>query len=170
LDITYKVIQNTNDIPFYDLPTNPKYKEVLKNFPSTTPVPPPNDFNQVSKPIVPAIDIKPIGVVNPLNSPTRQLFKANLAASNVEGDLTQTANAEKYLADTANKTPAGVNLTTPLLPNTAITSNASNSTIPSIPQNFGKQPEYDPSTGDYKKNIFGQVKLFKVRGVDANQN
>jgi hypothetical protein len=170
LDITYKVIQNTNDIPFYDLPTNPKYKEVLKNFPSTAPVPPPNDFNQVSKPIVPAIDIKPIGLVNPLNSPTRQLFKANLAASNVEGDLTQTANAEKYLADTANKTPAGVNLTTPLLPNTAITSNTSNSTIPSIPQNFGKQPEYDPLKGDYKKNIFGQVKLFKVRGVDANQN
>jgi len=170
LDIIYKVIQNTNDVPFYNLPLDAKYNKVLKNFPSTAPVPPPNDFNQVSKPVVPAIDIKPIGVVNPLNSPTRQLFKANLAASNVEGDLTQTANAEKYLADTANKTPAGVNLTTPLLPNTAITSNTSNSTIPSIPQNFGKQPEYDPLTGDYKKNIFGQVKLFKVRGVDANQN
>lgn len=170
LDIIYKVIQNTNDVPFYNLPLDAKYNKVLKNFPSTAPVPPPNDFNQVSKPVVPAIDIKPIGVVNPLNSPTKQLFKANLAASNVEGDLTQTANAEKYLADTANKTPAGVNLTTPLLPNTAITSNTSNSTIPSIPQNFGKQPEYDPLTGDYKKNIFGQVKLFKVRGVDNNPN
>jgi hypothetical protein len=170
LDIIYKVIQNTNDVPFYNLPLDAKYNKLLKNFPSTAPVPPPNDFNQVSKPVVPAIDIKPIGVVNPLNSPTRQLFKANLAASNVEGDLTQTANAEKYLADTANKTPAGVNLTTPLLPNTAITRNTSNSTIPLVPQNFGKQPEYDPIKGDYKKNIFGQVKLFKVRGVDANQN
>ena len=165
LDITYKVIQNTNDIPFYDLPTNPKYKEVLKNFPSTAPVPPPNDFNQVSKPIVPAIDIKPIGVVNPLNSPTRQLFKANLAASNVEGDLTQTANAEKYLADTA-----GGNSATPLIVNTPMSSTVSNTNTPVPPQKWSYQREYNPLTGDYKKNIFGQVKLFKVRGVDNNPN
>ena len=110
LDITYKVIQNTNLAPFYNLPTNPKYKEVLKNFPSTALVPPPNNFDEIARPVVPAIDIKKVGAINPLNSPTKQLFKANLAASNAEGDLAQTAGAEKYLADTA-----GGNSATPLI-------------------------------------------------------
>jgi hypothetical protein len=101
LDITYKVIQNTNEVPFYNSPANPGYEALLKNFPSTAPVPPPNDFSKISKPALPTIDIKPIGVLNPLNSPTRQLLKANLAASRAEGDLAQTAAAEKYLSDTA---------------------------------------------------------------------
>ena len=112
LDISYKVIQSKNNVPFYNAPANPGYEKVLKNFPSTAPVPPPNDFSKVSKPVVPAIDIKPIGVVNPLNSPTRQLLKANLAASRADSDLAQTAAAEKYLADTA-----GGNSATPLILN-----------------------------------------------------
>lgn len=112
LDITYKVIQNTNEVPFYKSPANPAYVNVLKNFPSTAPPPPPNDFSKVSKPILPTIDIKPVGVVNPLNSPTRQLLKANLAASRADSDLAQTAAAEKYLADTA-----GGNSATPLILN-----------------------------------------------------
>ena len=112
LDITYKVIQNTNNVPFYNSPSNPAYENVLKNFPSTAPVPPPNDFSKISKPALPTIDIKPIGVLNPLNSPTRQLLKANLAASRADSDLAQTAAAEKYLADTA-----GGNSATPLILN-----------------------------------------------------
>ena len=101
LDITYKVIQNTNEVPFYNSPANPGYEALLKNFPSTAPLPPPNDFSKISKPSLPTIDIKPIGILNPLNSPTRQLLKANLAASRADGDLEQTAAAEKYLSDTA---------------------------------------------------------------------
>ena len=168
LDITYKVIQNTNLASFYNLPANPKYKEVLKNFPSTAPVLPPNNFDEIPRPAMPAIDIKRIGVVNPLNSPTRQLLKANLAASSMDAeaqnDLTQTANAEKYLADTA-----GGNSATPLILNTPINSNVSNTNIPVPPQKWSYQREYNPLTGDYKKNILGQDKLFKVRGVDSNQ-
>jgi hypothetical protein len=113
LDITYKVIQNTNDVAFYNPLANPGYAAILKKFPSTAPLPPPNDFSKVSKPSLPTIDIKPIGVVNPLNSPTRQLLKANLAASRADSDLAQTAAAEKYLSDTA-----GGNSATPLILNT----------------------------------------------------
>ena len=166
LDITYKVIQTVSDSNFYgpyDMKIiSPNYTYL--DFPEKAPLPPPNNFDEIPRPAMPAIDIKRIGVLNPLNSPTRQLLKANLAASNVEDDLTQTTNAEKYLADTANITPP-----TSLLPNTATTSNASNTTT-STPQNFGKQPEYDPKTGDYKRNIFGKIKMFKTRGVDNNQN
>jgi len=167
LDITYKVIQDTNLASFYNLPANPKYKEVLKNFPSTAPVPPPNNFDEIPRPAMPAIDIKRIGVVNPLNSPTRQLLKANLASSmdtQAQNDLTQTANAEKYLADTA-----GGNSATPLIVNTPMSSTVSNTNTPVPPQKWSYQREYNPLTGDYKKNILGQDKLFKVRGVDANQ-
>jgi len=166
LDITYKVIQIVSDSNFYG-PYDMKIKSpnyTYLDFPEKAPLPPPNNFDEIPRPAMPAIDIKRIGVLNPLNSPTRQLLKANLAASNVEDDLTQTTNAEKYLADTANITPA-----TSLLPNTATTSNVSNTTT-STPQNFGKQPEYDPKTGDYKRNIFGKIKMFKTRGVDNNQN
>jgi hypothetical protein len=98
------------------------------------------------------------------------LFKANLAASRADGDLTQTANAEKYLADTANRTPDGVNLTTPLLPNTAMSSNVSNASVLSPLPKFAKQATYDPQTGDWKRNIFGQIKLSNVRAVDNAQN
>ena len=166
LDITYKVIQTVSDSNFYG-PYAMKIKSpnyTYLDFPEKAPLPPPNNFDEIPRPAMPAIDIKRVGVLNPLNSPTRQLLKANLAASNVEDDLTQTTNAEKYLADTANITPP-----TSLLPNTATTSNVSNTTT-STPQNFGKQPEYDPKTGDYKRNIFGKIKMFKTRGVDNNQN
>jgi hypothetical protein len=166
MDITYKVIQIASDSKFYGpvgMPIkSPNYTYL--DFPSTA-LPALKPFPLPNEPKTPTIDIKPVGLVNPLNSPTRQLFKANLAASKTQNDLTQTANAEKYLADTAN-----VNSSTPLIPNTAITSNVSNSTTSTPPQNFGKQPEYDSLTGDYKRNIFGQIKLFKARGVDANQN
>ena len=169
LDITYKVIQNTNLASFYNLPTNPKYKEVLKNFPSTAPVPPPNNFDEIPRPAMPAIDIKRIGVVNPLNSPTRQLFKDNLAASSMDAqaqnDLTQTANAEKYLADTA-----GGNSATPLIVNTPMSSTVSNTNTPVQTPKWSYQREYDSKTRDWKKNIFGKDKLFKVRAVDNAEN
>lgn len=115
LDIVYKVIQNANDVPFYHSIGNPNYK--LKNFPSTAPVPPPNNFSKLPKPKLPTIDIKKVGAVNSLNSPTRQLLQANLAASRAEGDLAQTAAAEKYLSDTA-----GGNSATPLILNNSQTS------------------------------------------------
>jgi len=162
LDITYKVIQIVSDSKFYG-PYNMKIKSpsyTYLDFPEKAPLPPPYNFNQVSKPVMPAIDIKPITQKDLLNSPTRQLLKANLAASSMDAqaqnDLTQTTNAEKYLSENAN-----VITPTPLVPNI---------NTPTPPQNFGKQPEYDPNTGDYKRNIFGQIKLFKARGVDANQN
>lgn len=122
LDITYKVIQIVSDSNFYG-----PYAEEIKSpnytyldFPEKAPLPPPNNFDEIPRPAMPAIDIKRIGVLNPLNSPTRQLLKANLVASNAEGDLTQTTNAEKYLADTANasntNTPLGTGAITKGLP------------------------------------------------------
>ena len=87
------------------------------------PLPPPYNFNQVSKPVMPAIDIKRVGILNPLNSPTRQLFKDNLASSmdtQAQNDLTQTTNAEKYLSENANvsntNTPLGTGAITKGLP------------------------------------------------------
>jgi hypothetical protein len=174
LDIVYKVIQNTNLTPFYNSIKDANYK--LNEFPSTAP-PALKPFPLPNVPKTPTIDIKKVGAVNPLNSPTRQTLKANLAASRAEGDLAQTAAAEKYLADTA-----GGNSATPLILNNPQAPTNFNP-LPQVklpvqenkslivpPQNFGKQPEYDSKTRDYKRNIFGQVKLYNVRGVDNNPN
>jgi hypothetical protein len=67
----------------------------------------------------------------------------------------------------------GTDTTDELIP-TSDSGNKSNSNEfkinPSSTPKWAKQKEYDPKTGDYKKNIFGKDKLFKVRGVDNIQN
>lgn len=125
LDITYKVIQIVSDSNFYgpyDMEIkSPNYTYL--DFPEKAPLPPPNNFDEIPRPAMPAIDIKRIGVLNPLNSPTRQLLKANLASSmdtQAQNDLTQTTNAEKYLSENTNasntNTPLGRGAITKGLP------------------------------------------------------
>jgi hypothetical protein len=167
MDITYKVIQTVADSDFYGpnggTIASPTYNHL--DFPSTAPVPPPNDFSKVSKPSLPTIDLvklkpTPLAKFEPLNSEKINGFKqeiqtqAELESMSMEQVNQMTGNAIKQ-----NKIVT--NPTTPPITDVA------NTATP--PQNWSKQPEYDSKTGDYKRNIFGKIKLFKVRGVDNNQ-
>ena len=167
MDITYKVIQTVSDADFYGLNggtiSSPTYNHL--DFPSTAPVPPPNDFSKVSKPSLPTIDLvklkpTPLAKFEPLNSEKINGFKqeiqtqAELESMSMDQVNQMTGNAIKQNKIVTN-------------PTTPPAMEVANTTTP--PQNFGKQPEYDAKTGDYKRNIFGKIKLFKVRGVDNNQ-
>ena len=168
MDITYKVIQTVSDSDFY----GPNGKAIISpnydylEFPATAPLPPPNDFNKISKPSLPTIDLvklkrTPLAKFEPLNSEKINGFKQEIQTeSEVEAMAMNQVNQMTGNAIKNNKI-----VTNPT--NNEIL-NANNVSV--APQNFGKQPEYDAITGDYKKNIFGQVKLFKVRGVDNNPN
>jgi hypothetical protein len=168
MDITYKVIQTVSDSDFYGpngkTITSPNYDYL--EFPSTAPLPPPNDFNKISKPSLPTIDLvklkkTPLAKFEPLNSEKISGFKQEIQTeSEVE---TMAMNQVNQMTGNAIKNNKIVTN-----PSNNEILNANNVSVP--PQNFGKQPEYDAMTGDYKKNIFGQVKLFKVRGVDNNPN
>jgi len=168
MDIIYKVIQTVSDSDFY----GPNGKAIISpnydylEFPATAPLPPPNDFNKISKPSLPTIDLvklkrTPLAKFEPLNSEKISGFKQEIQTeSEVEAMAMNQVNQMTGNAIKNNKI-----VTNPT--NNEIL-NANNVSV--APQNFGKQPEYDAITGDYKKNIFGQVKLFKVRGVDNNPN
>jgi hypothetical protein len=169
LDITYKVIQTVSDSNFYGI--NGSKKIMSPNydyleFPSTALLPPPNNFNKVSKPSEPTIDLvklkkTPLSKFEPLNSEKINGFKQEIQTeSDVEAMAMNQVNEMTGNAIKNNKIITN--------PTNNLSLNTNNVSVP--PQNFGKQPEYDPILGDYKKNIFGQVKLFKVRGVDNNPN
>ena len=167
MDITYKVIQTVSDADFYGpnggTILSPVYNHL--DFPTTTPLPPPNDFNVVSKPSVPTIDLvklkpTPLAKFEPLNSQKIDGFKQEIQNEN---EL-ERISMEQVNQMTGNAIKQNKIVTNPTNPPSM---DAANTATP--PQNFGKQPEYDPKTGDYKRNIFGKIKLFKVRGVDTNQ-
>jgi hypothetical protein len=102
--------------------------------------------------------------------------RTDLPTIEANADIQQTNAAADYLRQTSSNASTTSNTaeSNSFPVNTAITeksgggsSTSSNAT--SENQKWTKQPEYDPKTRDYKRNIFGKIKLFKVRGVDNNQ-
>ena len=164
LDITYKVIQTTPDSDFY----GENGKEIKSatythlDFPTKTPLPPPNDFKDLERPKIGNVDIvklkrTPLAKFEPLDNQKLDSFKDQIKTEN-ELEAISMNQVNEMVGNAVKNNKIVTN------PTNAI---SSDTTTP--PQNFGKQPEYDPNTGDYKRNIFGKIKLFKARGVDNNQ-
>jgi ParB family chromosome partitioning protein len=96
--------------------------------------------------------------------------RTDLPTLEANADIQQTNAAADYLKQTSTPALGTANAaeSNSFTVNKAITPSSNDSPVQT--PKWGKQKEYDPKTGDWKKNIFGKDKLFKVRAVDNAQN
>jgi hypothetical protein len=197
MDFTYKVLNVGRKENFYDGITPPGYLYSTLEKEGRIPLPP---LQLPPRPSMPTIDMVqlPKTALNKFEFTPKGAGEMSPYQTFVEADndLYDTQKAEEYLNSTRTDLPtleanADIQQTnaaadylkqtsTPALGtanaaesnsftvNKAITPSSNDSPVQT--PKWGKQKEYDPKTGDWKKNIFGKDKLFKVRAVDNAQN
>jgi hypothetical protein len=180
-DITYKVIYNDNTFNNITESNIPEYEYLDATLPGLN----------FSKPLQPGNnDIKKLQGLGPFfgkQGSGETTMEGTINQNSFTGGETSTSEVPNILEPQSwqmqgsGEAPngsgifntIGTDTTDELIP-TSDSGNKSNSNEfkinPSSTPKWAKQKEYDPKTGDYKKNIFGKDKLFKVRGVDNIQN
>jgi hypothetical protein len=198
MDFTYKVINVARSENFYDGITPPGYNYSTLEKEGRLPLPPlqlpprPSmsqiDMVKLPKTALNKFEFTPKGAgeMSPYETfvqADNDLYetqkaeeylnstRTDLPTLQANADIQQTDAAADYLRQTSTNTPAASTQgeSNSFTMNNSTPTNVSNGNT-STPQKWGKQPEYDPKTGDYKRNIFGKIKMFKVRAVDNNQN